>query len=300
MPRRPPGWRPPAPGSRLSTQGNTGVNSAGAREAANNFLLDGVDNNDLFLNRLVINPSLDAIQEFAAHPEHLRRGIRPQRRRAGQHGGEVRHQRRARYRPTSSSATRRSTRATCSTPDDSPNPALQRHQFGGTLGGPIRSNKVVLLRQRRRHQRPTRPTRGWRTFRPPPSAPATSAQRGIVIHDPFTGQPFPGERDPGRSPERRRRGGGEPLSAARIAPAPHANFVSSPVADRDAVQFTVKTDFAAVARQSAERPLQLQPRQRGPAVSGAGQQPAGLRHLGARRGAQPGGRPDASRCHRGW
>ena len=56
---------PPAPGSRLSTQGNTGVNSAGAREAANNYLLDGVDNNDQFLNRLVINPSLDAIQEFA-------------------------------------------------------------------------------------------------------------------------------------------------------------------------------------------------------------------------------------------
>ena len=56
---------PPAPGSRLSTQGNTGVNSAGAREAANNYLLDGVDNNDQFLNRLVINPSLDAIQEFS-------------------------------------------------------------------------------------------------------------------------------------------------------------------------------------------------------------------------------------------
>src|SRR5947208_390671 len=60
-----PGMAPPAPGSRLSTQGNTGVNSAGAREAANNYLLDGVDNNDQFLNRLVINPSLDAIQEFA-------------------------------------------------------------------------------------------------------------------------------------------------------------------------------------------------------------------------------------------
>ena len=60
-----PGMATAAPGSRLSTQGNTGVNSAGAREAANNFLLDGVDNNDLFLNRLVINPSLDAVQEFA-------------------------------------------------------------------------------------------------------------------------------------------------------------------------------------------------------------------------------------------
>src|SRR5690349_4608330 len=32
-----PGMATAAPGSRLSTQGNTGVNSAGAREAANNF-----------------------------------------------------------------------------------------------------------------------------------------------------------------------------------------------------------------------------------------------------------------------
>src|SRR6187549_582149 len=59
-----PGIAPPAPGSRLSTQGNVGLNVAGARGASNNFLLDGVDNNDLFLNRLVVNPSVDAIEEF--------------------------------------------------------------------------------------------------------------------------------------------------------------------------------------------------------------------------------------------
>ena len=59
-----PGAAPPAPGSRLSSEGNAGVNVSGAREAANNFLLDGTDNNDLFLNRLVATPSLDAIQEF--------------------------------------------------------------------------------------------------------------------------------------------------------------------------------------------------------------------------------------------
>ncbi len=59
-----PGAATPAPGSRLSTQANAGVNASGAREAANNFLLDGVDNNDLFLNRLVATPSLDAVQEF--------------------------------------------------------------------------------------------------------------------------------------------------------------------------------------------------------------------------------------------
>lgn len=55
------GVAPPAPGSRLSTQGNSAINSSGAREAANNFWLDGLDNNDLFLNRLIVNPSLDAV-----------------------------------------------------------------------------------------------------------------------------------------------------------------------------------------------------------------------------------------------
>ena len=68
-----PGVAPPAPGSRLSTQGNVGLNVSGAREASNNFLLDGVDNNDLFLNRLVVNPSLDAVEEVLDPAEHLRR-----------------------------------------------------------------------------------------------------------------------------------------------------------------------------------------------------------------------------------
>jgi len=59
-----PGVAPPAPGSRLSGEGGTPLNAAGAREASNNFLLDGVDNNDLFLNRVLVTPSLDAVQEF--------------------------------------------------------------------------------------------------------------------------------------------------------------------------------------------------------------------------------------------
>ena len=59
-----PGAAPPAPGSRLSGEGGTPANVAGARETSNNFLLDGVDNNDLFLNRVLVTPSLDAVQEF--------------------------------------------------------------------------------------------------------------------------------------------------------------------------------------------------------------------------------------------
>ena len=42
--------------------GSVSVN--GAREQANSFLLDGVDNNNLLINRTTVLPSVDAIEEF--------------------------------------------------------------------------------------------------------------------------------------------------------------------------------------------------------------------------------------------
>ena len=61
------GVLPAAPGSELSRQNNSGLHLSGAREASNNFLLDGVDNNDLYINRLVVSPPLDAVREFRLH-----------------------------------------------------------------------------------------------------------------------------------------------------------------------------------------------------------------------------------------
>src|SRR5437667_37073 len=52
----------PAPGSALSLRG--GFNVIGARETANNNLLDGIDNNDPAINNFTLRPILDAIQEF--------------------------------------------------------------------------------------------------------------------------------------------------------------------------------------------------------------------------------------------
>ncbi len=58
-----PGAAPGVFGSQLSTQGGSIVVN-GAREAQNNFLLDGIDNNDLAINLFTIPPSIDAIHEF--------------------------------------------------------------------------------------------------------------------------------------------------------------------------------------------------------------------------------------------
>ena len=58
-----PGSQLPAEGSQNSTQGGA-VSVNGAREQSNNFLLEGVDNNDPYINQYVALPSIDAVQEF--------------------------------------------------------------------------------------------------------------------------------------------------------------------------------------------------------------------------------------------
>ena len=57
------GAAPPAENSQNSSAGGA-VSINGAREQSNNFLLDGVDNNDPLLNQIVVPPSIDSIQEF--------------------------------------------------------------------------------------------------------------------------------------------------------------------------------------------------------------------------------------------
>ncbi len=57
------GVQPSVEGSNLANQ-NFSLHASGARERDNNFLLDGVDNNDTGNAQLVIVPSIDAIQEF--------------------------------------------------------------------------------------------------------------------------------------------------------------------------------------------------------------------------------------------
>ena len=176
-----PGVAPPAPGSRLSTQGNVGLNSSGAREAANNFLLDGVDNNDLFLNRLVVNPSLDAIEEVSLLQNTydaefgrsagaqvnvvLKSGTRDLRGTAYEFFRDS-----ALDARNPLAAGRRSRKRRCA----STSSAARSAGRSATLA-------VVLLRQRRGDSRAAKPKPAWRTCRPRPSAPATSARSGVAI-----------------------------------------------------------------------------------------------------------------------
>ncbi len=58
-----PGANQGVKGSQNQTQGGS-ISVNGAREQSNNFLLDGMDNNDLAINQYAVAISTEAIQEF--------------------------------------------------------------------------------------------------------------------------------------------------------------------------------------------------------------------------------------------
>jgi hypothetical protein len=148
-----PGSQLPAEGSQNSTQGGA-LSVNGAREQSNNFLLDGVDNNDPYINQYVALPSVDAIQEFKVQSSDYSAEY-------GRTGG-------AQINVVLKSGTNafhgtlfeyfRNRNLDAKNYFDFPNctvtsvpgecggiPALQRNQFGGTLGGPVVKDKTFFF-----------------------------------------------------------------------------------------------------------------------------------------------------------
>src|SRR6266705_2195853 len=130
-----PGSLSPAPGSALSLRG--GFNVIGARETANNNLLDGIDNNDPAINNFTLRPILDAIQEFKVLANSYRAEF-------GRGGG-------AQVIVNTKSGTNEfhtslweflrndklDARDFFNKKDSGLNPPFRRNQFGATAGGPI-------------------------------------------------------------------------------------------------------------------------------------------------------------------
>lgn len=148
-----PGSQLAAEGSQNSTQGGA-LSVNGAREQSNNFLLDGVDNNDPYINQYVALPSVDAIQEFKVQSsdysaEYGRTGgaqinVVLKSGTNAFHGSLFEY-----FRNRSLDAknyfdlpdcTAVSVPGTCAGI-----PALQRNQFGGTAGGPIVKNQTFFF-----------------------------------------------------------------------------------------------------------------------------------------------------------
>ena len=148
-----PGSELPTQGSQNSTLGGS-LNVNGARDQANNFLLEGVDNTDPYINQYVALPSIDAIQEFkvqsGAYSAEFGRASGAEINvvlRSGTnafHGGlfefvRNRHMDAKNYFDLPG-CTASSAPGTCG-----PIPRLDRNQFGGTLGGPIRKDKLFFF-----------------------------------------------------------------------------------------------------------------------------------------------------------
>ncbi len=148
-----PGSQLPAEGSQNSTQGGA-ISVNGAREQSNNFVLDGVDNNDPYINQYVALPSIDAIQEFKVqssdYSAEFGRGSGAQVNvvlKSGSndfHGGLFEffrnRQMDAKNYFDSPDCTNGSVPGTCG-----PIPGFDRDQFGGTLGGPVRKDKTFFF-----------------------------------------------------------------------------------------------------------------------------------------------------------
>jgi hypothetical protein len=150
-----PGAQLPTQGSENSTQGGS-FNVNGARDQSNNFMLDGVDNNDPYLNQYVALPSIDAIQEFKVQ--------------SGDYSAEFGHASGAQINMVLRSGTNafhgglfeflRNRTMDAKNYFDLPDctaslvasdiacasiPRFDRNQFGGTLGGPLRKDKTFFF-----------------------------------------------------------------------------------------------------------------------------------------------------------
>jgi Carboxypeptidase regulatory-like domain len=129
---------------RYADSGGGALTVNGLRPQANNFLLDGADNNESLVNTIVVFPSPDAIQEFrvttaVAPAEFGRAGgaIINSSIKSGTnqiHGTAFGY-----FRDQIFDASQNYFSPT------TPNPAFQRKQFGFAAGGPILKNKLFLF-----------------------------------------------------------------------------------------------------------------------------------------------------------
>ena len=236
-----PGSVPAAQGSAGSDRGDFTFNMNGAREDANNYLLDGVINEDPKLNGFAIAPPVDAVREYEvlsnAYDASFGRNVGAQVNVVLQsgtnkfHGTVYEFLRNAALDATNYFA-----------PADEAAPQDVRNQFGGSLGGPIRKDRAFFfvdyegLRIREGITQTTNvPTALERV--------GNFSQSSLVPIDLVTGRPFPNSVIPPSqmSPVA--------LAIAALYPLPNLptagqNYVSSPTQKDRGDQFDLRLDHS--------------------------------------------------------
>lgn len=187
------------PGDSMGIPQRGGFSVAGNRQSANNFLIDGIDNNDISINIASVKPSVDQIQEFkiqsGTYSSEFGRGGGAQINVITKGGGNDIHGSAYGFlRDDSLDA-----RNFFDRPQD-PKPYFSRKQFGGTIGGPIAKDRTFYFGSYeglRLKQGITRtaivPLSEMRRgdFSSLLRTPNLLGSTAITVRDPLTGNPFP-------------------------------------------------------------------------------------------------------------
>src|SRR5262249_7542210 len=190
-----PGVQPNVEGSNLSTQQGS-VNVNGAREEFNNFLLDGIDNDDIGNAQLGIVPGIDSIQEFKVQTSNYSAeygrsagGLVNVTTKSGTndiHGTAYGFLRHSKFDAKNFFAN-----------PNLPAPPFEQNQFGGTMGGPIKKNQTFIFGS---YERTVVKQAQSATARVPPAewrnGDFSSLLPSQMIVDPLTGLPFSGNKIP--------------------------------------------------------------------------------------------------------
>jgi outer membrane receptor protein involved in Fe transport len=186
-----PGVSPSVEGSQDSTYGSVSMEVNGGREEFNNFLLDGVDNNDSYVNRYAVEPAVDSVQEFkmdtSSYDAEYGRSAAGQVNVITRSGSNSFHATAYEYLRNKVLDARNYFDGAGFT-----KPPFIRNQFGAAVGGPIRKDKTFFFAntdffrlRTSESQESVVPTDDERAGNL-----AAVAAQGATILNPQTGQPF--------------------------------------------------------------------------------------------------------------
>ncbi len=179
----------------LAWRASASFSANGQRPRDNNYILDGVDNNETWLQTVVVFPAVDSLDEFklqtSTYSAEFGRSL----------GGVVNLQIKSganAFRGSGYEFLRNdafdannffNARASREKPD------FSQHQFGGTLGGPVARSKTFFFASYQGY----RVSQGQTFLSTVPSdrmRQGDFSEVNRVIYNPLTGQPFPGNQIP--------------------------------------------------------------------------------------------------------
>jgi hypothetical protein len=175
----------------LAWRASASFSANGQRPRDNNYLLDGVDNNETWLQTVVLFPSVDALDEFklqtSTYSAEFGRSLGGVVNLQIKSGNNVRHGSAFEFLRNDAFDANNyfNNRA------GRPKPDFSQHQFGGTIGGPIVKNKTFYFFDYQGY----RVSQGQTYLSTVPSLKMRNgdfSELNRVIYDARTGQPFAG------------------------------------------------------------------------------------------------------------